>query len=142
MEDQKFLAEYLASKALVNIRLDDRQKDGVVPALNGSVVVFRDEATMRKAAELIGRKGPGDVDVDGAYKFEFPKQGGGTIQLFGVQYDNVKRDEHNQSLAPTPAEILEKSVPTVSAVAKKGGDAEVKQALEKFLRSRQAQKGQ
>jgi hypothetical protein len=142
MEDATFLAEYLASKALVNVRLDDKQKDKIIPALNGSVAVFRDEASMQKAAELMGRKGPGDVDIDGTFTFEYPKKGGGTVRLFGVHYDNVKRDEHNKSLAPTPAETLEKSVPTVSAITKDAGGQEVKDAVEKFLRARQTQKGQ
>jgi hypothetical protein len=121
MEDSKFMAEYLASKALVNVRLDDMQNKKIIPALNGSVAIFRDEATAQKAAELMGRKGPGDVDIDGAVSFEYPKKGGGTFKLFGVYYDNVKRDEHNQSLPPTPAEILEKSVPGISAVTKDAG---------------------
>jgi hypothetical protein len=134
MTDTHFHTDYLAKKAIVNVKLDEPK----APAQNGSVVVFRDEATLRSAAALMGRQGPGDIDVMNGHKYTFPKKGGGTITLYGLHYDNVKRDR--EDIPETPADVIERVTPTVSIVAKNAGDPAVKDAIENFLRARQQEK--
>ncbi|NBO17835.1 MAG: hypothetical protein EBV03_01150 [Proteobacteria bacterium] len=126
-----FHTDYLASKAIVQVRLDEPNK----PGMNGSVVVFRDEATMRQAAQLMGRKGPGDVDVVGQ-KYNFERKGGGAVTLYAIHYDNVKRDQNNQDKPATPAEIFDDVVPTVPVMATKPGEPQVREAIANYLRSK------
>lgn len=133
----RFEIDYLAAKAVVNVKLDDKAGAG----MNGSVILFKDEASVQAAAKLMGRKGPGNVELTGQ-KYKFAKNGGGELVLYGIHYDNVVRDEKNQDKTPTPAEVFEAEVPTISVMAKEPGGDVVKNAIREYLVKKAAERKQ
>lgn len=136
MAELEHQTDFLVSKAIVNVQLSEPKTVG----MNGSVLVFKDEALAKRAAELMGRKGPGDVDVE-PVTYTFKRQGGGEITLHGVSYDNVKRDAANQHKHPTPAEVIEAAKPSISVVAKRADEAAVRQAVGEFIVQQSLKKG-